>query len=241
MTGSRTGTCVETCTQRQPPAFTTAGAAAEDERLTRIFARLELDHAAAGLVPLRDFLGALGFLGDLRHLLENVLEMHAPHAAERGLELLVNEHPGLPSLIRVDALRLQQVLTNLLSNAIKFTEHGEVVLELRCDPVDAPAGTPAILEGKVRDTGIGIETQTLAKLFRPFAQADGSMARRYGGTGLGLLITRELVQMMGGTLNVRSEPGIGSEFTFTIATTVLAAVPEPDPSELYTDVLVERY
>ncbi len=169
---------------------------------------------------------------NLRHLLENILEMHAPHAAERGLELLVNEPPGLPAMIRVDALRLQQVLTNLLSNAIKFTEHGEVVLELQFDPQEAPAGTTAVLQGKVRDTGIGIDPNTLSKLFKPFAQADGSMARRYGGTGLGLLITRELVQMMGGTLTVRSEPGIGSEFTFTVATTIVATQPAPDPSEL---------
>jgi signal transduction histidine kinase/DNA-binding response OmpR family regulator len=169
---------------------------------------------------------------NLRNLLENVLEMHAPHATERGLELLINEHPGLPAMIHVDSLRLQQVLTNLLSNAIKFTEHGEVVLELQCDPVDAPAGTVAMLRGRVRDTGIGIDPGTLSRLFKPFAQADGSMARRYGGTGLGLLITRELVQMMGGSLNVRSEPGMGSEFTFTVSTTIVAPLPEPDPSGL---------
>ena len=156
----------------------------------------------------------------LRGVVEDTLELLAPRAHERGLELSFREELGLPSVVHGDPLRLRQVLTNLVANAIKFTEHGEVVVDVRRSL--APAGTPAdpatlSLEFGVRDTGIGIPPDVLPRLFHAFTQANGGMSRRYGGTGLGLAISRQLVELMGGAIEVRSAPGIGSEFRFTVA------------------------
>jgi PAS domain S-box-containing protein len=152
----------------------------------------------------------------LRAVVEDTLELLAPRAHERGLELSFREESGLPAMVHGDPLRLRQVLTNLVANAIKFTEHGEVVVDVR-----RGAGAPAVdgsfvLEFDVRDTGIGIPAEVVPRLFTAFTQANGGMSRRYGGTGLGLAISRQLVELMGGAIDVRSAPGIGSEFRFTV-------------------------
>ena len=133
-------------------------------------------------------------------------------ADEKGLELLFSAAPDLPRRLIGDPTRLRQVLVNLGSNAIKFTETGEVtvgmeVLDLQTDSVE--------LHGWVRDTGVGLSADEISRLFKPFVQADSSTTRRYGGTGLGLVISRQLVERMGGRLWVESVPGAGSTFHFS--------------------------
>ena len=136
-----------------------------------------------------------------------------PRARAAGLTLRQELAPGLPATVRGDPTRVRQVLFNLLSNAIKFTPCGEVVLALRV--LGGPeAGGFLRLEFSVRDTGIGIDPATQARLFQPFTQGDSSMSRRYGGTGLGLVISRQLAEAMGGELTVDSAAGRGSVFRF---------------------------
>jgi two-component system sensor histidine kinase/response regulator len=167
----------------------------------------------------------------LRGVVEDTLELLAPRAHEKRLELSFREAPGLPEVVVGDPLRLRQVLTNLLANAIKFTEHGEVVVDLRSAAQADPAGPSLVLQFTVRDSGIGIATDVLPRLFTAFTQANGAMSRRYGGTGLGLAISKQLVELMGGQIVVKSSPGVGSEFIFTLpvqASQALAAATQPD-------------
>jgi signal transduction histidine kinase/CheY-like chemotaxis protein len=150
-----------------------------------------------------------------RLLVEDMLELLAPRAQERGLEVSFREEPGLPTVVHGDALRVRQVLTNLVSNAIKFTEHGEVVIDVRRAP--APPGDGRLwLQFGVHDTGIGIAPDVQPQLFQAFTQGSVGMARRYGGTGLGLAISRQLAQLMGGSIGVESQPGVGSHFHLTL-------------------------
>ena len=144
---------------------------------------------------------------ELRGVVEDTLELLAPRAHEKGLELGFREADGLPSVLNGDPLRLRQVLTNLVANAIKFTEQGEVAVEVR-----RAGGASDVFEFVVRDTGIGIEPEMLPRLFSAFMQGSVGMARRYGGTGLGLTISKQLVELMGGRVDVTSRPGQGSEF-----------------------------
>lgn len=134
-------------------------------------------------------------------------------ARDKGLRLQFGPVEQLPRPVLGDALRLQQVLTNLVGNALKFTEQGEVAVRLLRvgDTSQGPR-----LRFEVRDTGIGIDPVTVNRLFRPFTQADESSTRRYGGTGLGLVISRRLVELMGGTIGVESRVGEGSTFWFEI-------------------------
>jgi len=152
----------------------------------------------------------------LRGVVEDTLELLAPRAHEKGLELSFHEVPGLPAMVHGDPLRLRQVLTNLIANAIKFTERGEVVVELKmANQLGEPSAGPGARFGlvfTVRDTGIGIDADTLPRLFSAFTQANGGMSRRYGGTGLGLAISKQLIELMGGSIEVRSQPGVGSQF-----------------------------
>jgi signal transduction histidine kinase len=117
-----------------------------------------------------------------------------------------------------DALRLRQVLINLVGNALKFTEHGDVRIEIAlAQPQDGDPPARLRLRGSVTDTGIGMTRDQIAQIFDPFTQADGSITRRYGGTGLGLTIVQRLVALMGGSVGVDSEPGVGSSFHFEVA------------------------
>jgi len=165
----------------------------------------------------------------LHALLDDTLELLAPRAHEKGLELIAQAGDDLPPVVRADALRLRQVLTNLVSNAIKFTERGEVAVHLRLlSPLRPAHGDPADavrhdLVVEVRDTGIGIAPEAVPRLFTAFTQVHEGMARRYGGTGLGLAISRQLVELMGGTIEVESRPGLGSVFRFTVPVGLPAA------------------
>ena len=153
---------------------------------------------------------------DLTEIVENTCEMFAMTAQERGLELVVFIHPDVPFRVLGDPARLQQVLSNLISNAVKFTREGEVVVEVRqIQSAIKLAHTKRVeLEFSVRDTGIGIHPDSLTKIFSSFQQGDSSTTRKYGGTGLGLTISKKLVERMGGQISVSSEPGQGSCFTF---------------------------
>ena len=146
---------------------------------------------------------------DVKHLVQGVCQMLTPSAQDKGIALSVQCAAGLPTGVRGDATRLGQIATNLLSNAIKFTEKGEVELILSCSK---PTDVGISVRLSVRDTGIGMDANGLARLFRPFSQADASTTRRFGGSGLGLSITRRLVEMMGGEIGVTSTVGVGSEF-----------------------------
>jgi signal transduction histidine kinase/ligand-binding sensor domain-containing protein/DNA-binding response OmpR family regulator len=159
----------------------------------------------------------------VRGCVEEALDLVAPQAAEKGLDLASLVPPDVPARIVGDPMRLRQVLGNLLSNAVKFTETGEVVVEV------AVAGRTPVevtLRCTVRDTGIGISPDRVGRLFEAFTQGDASTTRRYGGTGLGLSISKRLVELMGGTLSVESAPGLGSAFTFTLPAPVADAPDE---------------
>jgi len=149
---------------------------------------------------------------NLRESLRETMRGLSFRAQQKGLELLCDVHPEAPEAVLGDPSRLRQIVINLAGNAIKFTERGEVRLQVSEEA--QPAGK-TFLHFRLSDTGIGIPPEKQKKLFKAFSQADGSMARKYGGTGLGLAICVRLVELMGGTIWVESEPGRGSTFHFT--------------------------
>jgi CheY-like chemotaxis protein len=160
--------------------------------------------------------GKIEFESVLFPLAPTVTEVAAllrSRAVEKHLELAVSLQPDLPGHVVGDAVRLKQVLLNLTGNAIKFTEHGRIEIQVAVRWRDDKAAT---LRFSVRDTGIGMDGATQAKLFQVFSQGDSSTTRRYGGTGLGLAISQRLVNRMGGHITVLSTPGAGSEFSFEL-------------------------
>jgi len=159
---------------------------------------------------------------DLETLIGAVGETFAVSAHAKGLELVMNLEPNVPRNLIGDPLRLKQVLINLVGNAIKFTAHGEVTVTVECAP---GIGAPALLRFAVADTGIGIAEGKLPRLFSSFTQADSSVARQYGGSGLGLSIVRRLVELMDGRTWAESRLGVGSTFYFTASLRVNASVP----------------
>jgi len=162
----------------------------------------------------------------LRECVEGSLDLLATRAAEKRLDLLYEIADGTPGSVRGDPTRLRQVLVNLLGNAVKFTARGEVLLSVR--PV-ATEGDSVELLFSVRDSGIGIAAEAMGRLFQSFSQVDASTTRRFGGTGLGLVISRRLAELMGGRMWVESEPGRGSTFSFTVRVDLV-----PSKPRLYT-------
>src|SRR5579864_4589704 len=160
--------------------------------------KLDLDNIAFNLRGSMDAtMKALGFRADQKHL-----------------ELLYLIAPDVPAAVVGDPGRLRQVLVNLVGNAIKFTERGEVAVEVN---KVSESNEQAILHFSIRDTGMGIPTEKQSTIFEAFAQADSSITRRFGGTGLGLAISSQLVRMMGGEIQLESQPGKGSTFHFTVS------------------------
>ncbi|MBV8376006.1 MAG: response regulator [Verrucomicrobia bacterium] len=149
---------------------------------------------------------------DLVETIESIVEILAVGAFSKGIELVHSIPTRVPTVLRGDSGRLRQVLINLLANAIKFTSKGEVVLRVA---VESESATEIMLKFFVHDTGIGITTEAQERLFDAFSQAEESTSRRYGGTGLGLTISKRLVEMMQGEIGVESEPGVSSTFWFT--------------------------
>ncbi len=150
---------------------------------------------------------------DLDETVKNAIVLLLPRAKEKGLALNYVIQQDVHTRLVGDPTRLRQILLNLFNNAIKFTDTGEVALE-----VAQPGEKDGEIELRfsVRDTGIGMSEEVRKRLFQSFTQADASTTRRFGGTGLGLAICRKLVELMGGAINVTSEPGKGSTFWFTL-------------------------
>ena len=168
---------------------------------------------------------------DLPNMVEGVAQTSAARAEIKGLEMVSFVDPAVPALVKGDPGRLRQILVNLVENAIKFTEHGEVLIRTElvkepgsdeadaadaADKADAAQNAQVKVRFSVSDTGIGISPDRQQAIFERFVQADGSTTRRFGGTGLGLTISKQLSEMMGGEIGVESEPGKGSTFWFTV-------------------------
>lgn len=148
---------------------------------------------------------------DLHQLTADAVAMFAEDAAKKGIALSCRIDPGLPGMFQGDPGRLRQVMVNLLGNAVKFTPEGAVTVSVSL------AREPALVRVTVDDTGIGISREAQERIFDHFVQGDESMTRRYGGTGLGLAIAKQLTELMGGVMELSSEPGEGSSFSFTVA------------------------
>jgi two-component system, sensor histidine kinase and response regulator len=172
---------------------------------------------------------------DVKEAVEETIELLAPAARTKELELVVDMAKDCPAGVRGDPGRLRQVLTNLLGNAIKFTETGEVKVALS----GHSNGATALLRFDIWDSGIGISESGLTRLFNTFTQADGSTTRKYGGSGLGLVIAKQLVQQMHGDIGVTSTLGVGSHFWFTVELEQLpVVVPSPESSLDGTRMLI---
>jgi signal transduction histidine kinase/ActR/RegA family two-component response regulator len=201
---------------------------------------------------------------DLNECVKSAVELLRLAAAGKGLELVYRPDPDLPPAIVGDATRLRQVLVNLLNNAVKFTDKGEVVVSVQLETADEQRMTvdgrrstvdtpphphkesdhyPLItIHFSVRDTGIGIPPDRMARLFKAFSQADASTSRKYGGTGLGLVVSKRLAEMMGGSMWVESEgiPGEGSAFHFTILAQAASEIKTAAPAKLLLDPEMAR-
>lgn len=163
---------------------------------------------------------------NLLTVVESSVNVKGVTARAKQLRLMSHIDPGLPATVLGDAGRIRQILLNLIGNAIKFTAAGEVTIRVRAI---GRQSTSCMVRFEVADSGIGIDQETIARLFMPFTQADGSITRKYGGTGLGLSICKRLVELMGGTIGVDSTPGTGSVFWFNLPMPVIAEAP-PSPT-----------
>ncbi len=160
---------------------------------------------------------------DLITSIEEVLDVMSPKVVEKKLDLLYLVHKEVPQFVMGDITRLRQILSNLVNNALKFTHKGEVFIGVSLE--EEMADGRVKLKFQVRDTGIGIPKDKIGKLFQAFTQVDSSTTRRYGGSGLGLVICQRLVKLMGGEIWIESEPGVGSSFYFTIITQAAPETP----------------
>jgi PAS domain S-box-containing protein len=191
-------------------SYTEQVARSGEQMLTLINDILDVSKIEAGQLDLdiADF--------DLHETIEQACSVAGLKAESIGIKLDVEIGPGTPRGVRGDARRLHQVVLNLVANAVKFTAAGGVSVRVRAEEAAGEADGQTRVRIAVSDTGIGIDPQILAHMFEPFTQADASTTRTYGGTGLGLAIVRELVELMGGTIDCRSEPGVGSSFFFSV-------------------------
>jgi signal transduction histidine kinase/CheY-like chemotaxis protein/ligand-binding sensor domain-containing protein len=155
---------------------------------------------------------------DLRQCIEEVLDLFAAKSAQKKLDLLYQIDPNIPAQISGDSHRLRQILINLVGNAIKFTNDGEILVSIQAGKSDE---AQLELAFHVSDTGIGIPSDKVQRLFKAFSQVDSSTTRKYGGTGLGLVISQRLVELMGGSIWVESEIGSGTTFSFTIKSDII--------------------
>src|SRR5260221_718500 len=215
-----TGLLLETQLSTEQRSYVETIYASSESLLTIINDILDFSKVESGKLELED----RPF--DLRMCIEEALDLLATKAAEKKLDLAYQLEDEIPTHVQGDVTRLRQVLVNLLSNGIKFTAEGEVVVQVKADAApgrvqeptapDAPAANVWQLHFSVHDTGIGIPSSRLDRLFKSFSQADASTTRQYGGTGLGLAISKRLVEIMGGRMWVESVPQKGSVFHFSL-------------------------
>ncbi|MDO9105021.1 MAG: response regulator [Methylovulum sp.] len=211
-------------TQRQ---YTETVFSSADSLLTIINDILDFSKIEAGKLKLEE----IDF--NLADLFDQLMAMFYERAHSKNIELNCAIAPDVPDEVRGDCFRLRQILTNLLSNAIKFTDVGSVKLQVsKIEAMDSGLTGDICLNFCVSDTGIGIEEHKLSALFQSFSQADGSTTRKYGGTGLGLVICKELCKLMGGTIHVQSEPGVGTVFVVKLP---LRKALAPVPAETLQD------
>jgi len=188
----------------------------------------------------------------LRHSIQDILDLMAPAVDEKGLTLTVNYDQQVPDWIEGDVTRFRQILLNLLSNAVKFTNQGSVTVSveqihkehLGAKTAWTPKGDPSItLRFSVQDTGIGIPQDHMNRLFESFSQVDSSATRRFGGTGLGLVISKRLSEGMGGTMWLESTVDVGSTFYFTLLTKVAEplVITTKEPLQLINNVFAKKY
>ncbi|MEM7253444.1 MAG: response regulator [Pseudomonadota bacterium] len=201
--------------------YATTITTAADTLLTIINDILDFSKVEAGALELERL------AVDLAETVEASVELVASKAAEKDIELACQIDEDVAPGIYGDPVRIKQILMNLLNNAVKFTDEGEVVVTVSSlvPAASSRAGSRGLLTFVVRDTGIGIPADRMDRLFRSFSQVDASTTRRYGGTGLGLVITKRLVELMGGEIKVESEVGVGTTFSFTLPVEV-AELPE---------------
>jgi two-component system, sensor histidine kinase and response regulator len=209
-----TGLLLDTDLTREQREYADTARKSADSLLSVINDILDFSKIEAGKLDME----VLDF--DLRTTLEDMIEMLALRAHEKGLEISCLTYPEVPSRVRGDPGRLRQVLANLAGNAIKFTDQGEVFIRAM---LEAETDTNVTVRFEVIDSGIGVPGGKRDRLFKSFSQVDSSITRKYGGTGLGLSISEQLVRMMGGRIGVESEEGKGSRFWFT---SVLEKQPE---------------
>ncbi|MFQ5442884.1 MAG: nitrate- and nitrite sensing domain-containing protein [Thermodesulfobacteriota bacterium] len=202
-----TGLLLDTDLSDEQREFAEAIRSSGDALLTIINEILDFSKIEAGKLDME----ILDF--DLRSMVEDIGDLLGFRAQAKGLEFVLNINPEVPALLRGDPGRLRQIILNLTGNAIKFTEKGEVVIDVGLEREDCER---ALIRIEVRDTGIGIPPDRVDFLFTPFTQADASTTRRFGGTGLGLTISKKLVEMMGGRIGAGESDGGGSVFWFTV-------------------------
>jgi two-component system sensor histidine kinase/response regulator len=210
---------LETDLSPQQRDYLTMARSAADSLLTVINDVLDFSKIEAGMLDLN----LIEF--QPRENIEETIRALALSAHQKGLELVCDINRSVPEVLVGDALRIRQVLVNLIGNAIKFTQRGEVVVNVEAKPRQAGNKSDMELTFSVRDTGIGISREKHDTIFQAFTQADNSTTRNYGGTGLGLTISKRLVEMMGGRIWMESEFQRGSIFSFTIPVTVTASAP----------------
>jgi PAS domain S-box-containing protein len=224
-----TGLLLETALTSQQREFVTTVRQSGDALLTIINDILDFSKIESGKMDLEE----QPF--DLRDCVEESLDLLAAKAAEKKLELAYQLSPQTPSMVVGDVTRVRQILVNLLGNAVKFTQLGEVVVVVKANKLNEPSTNGNIDQYEicfaVKDSGIGIPSDRLNRLFQPFSQVDSSTTRKYGGTGLGLAICKQLSEVMGGRMWVESQVGRGSTFYFTV---VAQAVLSCDLNELHT-------
>ncbi len=218
-----TGFLLDTALSDEQRQYASTVRASADTLLGLVNNILDLSKIEAGMMDLEP----VPF--ELSVLLEEVALLVGTTAHAGGVELVTRQAPGTPRFVRGDAGRIRQVLTNLAANALKFTSRGHVLMQLECL---ARASGEAVIRFSVEDTGIGIPAGKLESIFEKFTQADASTTRRYGGSGLGLTICKRLVELMGGTIAVRSQVGAGSTFSFTLRLPVVEGEDQPLPAAL---------
>jgi two-component system sensor histidine kinase/response regulator len=218
-----TGLLLDTELNEEQREFAETVRQSGDALLTVINDILDFSKIEAGKLVIESF------AFDLRQLMEEIAEMLAPRAEEKGIDLVVQYSPGLPHHFIGDGSRIRQVITNLAGNAVKFTPSGHVLLSAELEGNDERGR--ARMRISVKDTGIGIPPEKVGLLFEKFMQVDSSTTRKYGGTGLGLAISKQLVELMEGTVHVESRLREGSTFSFVLPLP-LDAQPAPAPAPI---------